>query len=133
MENMYLGLAHIAVNTNDLEKSIDFYKKLGGKISAEDGLDQPEGRLEIVMLELGGVTIELLYGPGARSTGDGAIPHIALYVKDVDQAAAAIRAAGIDSFKTAEKEVKPQLLGGVENWFFTGPSGEEIELMARLG
>ena len=31
-----------------------------------------------------------------------------------------------------EKTVLPALFGGLENWFFTGPSGEQIELLKML-
>lgn len=51
---------------------------------------------------------------------------------DVDQAAADLRAAGVDTFQTAEKCVMPNTFGGLENWFFTGPSGEQIELLKML-
>ena len=60
---------------------------------------------------------------------EGCIPHIAIYVDDLDAAAAEIKAAGVDTFMTPEKKVLPQLFGGLENWFFTGPSGEQIELL----
>ena len=49
-----------------------------------------------------------------------------------DQAAADLRVAGVDTFQTAEKCVMPNTFGGLENWFFTGPSGEQIELLKML-
>lgn len=64
--------------------------------------------------------------------GAGCIPHFAVYVDDVDQAAADLRVAGVDTFQTAEKCVMPNTFGGLENWFFTGPSGEQIELLKML-
>ena len=63
---------------------------------------------------------------------EGNIPHIAVYVRDVEAAAAALREAGVDTFMTEEKVVLPNLFGGLENWFFTGPSGEQIELLHML-
>ena len=33
---------------------------------------------------------------------------------------------------TSEKCVMPSTFGGLENWFFTGPSGEQIELLKML-
>ena len=63
---------------------------------------------------------------------EGCIPHIAIYVDDLDGAAADIRAAGVNTFMTPEKKVLPHLFGGLENWFFTGPSGEQIELLHML-
>ena len=43
-----------------------------------------------------------------------------------------LKALGVDTFTTPEKVVLPTLFGGLENRFFTGPSGEQIELMKML-
>ena len=64
--------------------------------------------------------------------GEGSIPHFAVYVDDLDKAAEALKAAGIHSFMTPGKKVLPETFGGLQNWFFTGPSGEEIELLQML-
>ena len=45
---------------------------------------------------------------------------------------AAVKAAGVFSFTTPEKRVLPDTFGGLQNWFFTGPSGEQIELLQML-
>lgn len=129
MENMYLGLGHIAINTRDMAESIAFYEKIGGRLMSVSSLEKPEGTLKLALVSLGSVTLELLQYPTEQALVKGSIPHFALLVEDVDKAAAAIRAAGVDSFKTAEKAVCPDLFGGLENRFFTGPSGEEIELL----
>ena len=50
----------------------------------------------------------------------------------VDAAAAELKALGIDTFMMPEKKVLPDLFGGLQNWFFTGPSGEQIELLQML-
>lgn len=129
MEDIYRGLGHIAVCTEDMEESIAFYEKIGGRVLKRDWLEKPEGMLDLALVELGGVTVELLRYPYPVNMGWGSIPHFALYVSDVDEAAKRIRAAGVDSFTAPEKNVDPRLFGGLENWFFTGPSGEIIELL----
>lgn len=128
MENIYQGLGHIAVNTEDIEMSIAFYEKIGGKLLTRDTIDKPEGTLYLALVALGSVVIELLQHPSPTLMAVGNIPHFAVMVENVDEAAALIRAAGVDSFKTPEKCVG-NIFGGIENWFFTGPSGEEIELL----
>ena len=55
-----------------------------------------------------------------------------MYVDDVDRTAAELRAAGVETFRTDAKCVMPNTFGGLENWFFTGPSGEQIELLKML-
>ena len=50
----------------------------------------------------------------------------------IDNSAADLKAAGVISFTAPEKKVLPNTFGGLQNWFFTGPSGEQIELLQML-
>ena len=108
MKQHYQGLGHIAVYTADMDASIAFYEKIGGSLHLRAPACSPEQQRELALVEF------------------------AVYVDDVDQAAADLRAAGVDTFQTAEKCVMPNTFGGLENWFFTGPSGEQIELLKML-
>ncbi|WP_297871668.1 VOC family protein [uncultured Oscillibacter sp.] len=132
MNEHSLGLGHVAVYTRDMEESIAFYEKLGGSVKGRGGVAAPEGEKKLALVSIGGVTLELIQSPTAMPMGEGNIPHIAILVDDLDAAAAAVRAAGVDTFLTPEKKVLPELFGGLQNWFFTGPSGEQIELLQML-
>ena len=132
MNEHFKGLGHIAVHTKDLAGSIAFYKKIGGILRQKDSVPTPDGEKLLALVEFGGVVLELIQSPVPVPMTEGNIPHFAVYVDDVDEAAAAIRAAGVDTFLTPEKKVLPDLFGGLENWFFTGPSGEQIELLRML-
>ena len=132
MKNHYKGLGHIAVYTENMDESIAFYEKIGGSLVKRDCVHPPEGDKPLALVDLGGVTLELIQSPTPVPMTEGNIPHFAVYVSDVDAAAAAIRAAGVDTFTKPEKTVLPELFGGLENWFFTGPSGEQIELLRML-
>lgn len=129
MKEHYQGLGHIAVCTADMDKSIAFYELIGGKLLQRAPACPPEQACELALVELTGFIVELIASdPG----GEGVIPHLAIYVDDVDKAAADLRSLGVDTFMTAEKAVLPNTFGGLENWFFTGPSGEQIELLKML-
>ena len=132
MHEHYLGLGHVAIYTRDMEESIAFYEKLGGTVKDRDGVPTPEGEKKLALVSFGGITLELVQDPGAMPMEAGNSPHFALLVDDLDAAAAAVRAAGVDTFLTPEKKVLPGLFGGLQNWFFTGPSGEQIELLQML-
>lgn len=132
MHGHYLGLGHVAIYTRDMEESIAFYEKLGGTVKDRDGVPTPEGEKKLALVSFGGITLELVQDPGAMPMEAGNIPHFALLVDDLDAAAAAVQAAGVDTFLTPEKKVLPGLFGGLQNWFFTGPSGEQIELLQML-
>lgn len=79
------------------------------------------GRNSWRLVDLGGVTLELIQSPTPVSMEEGNLPHFAIYVDDVDAAATDLRSAGVDTFLTPEKRVVPGLFGGLENWFSPVP------------
>ena len=128
----YQGLGHVAIHTKDMDGSIAFYEKIGGALRQRMSIPTPEGAKLLALVSFGGTTLELIQSPTEAPMTEGCIPHIAIYVDDLDTAAAEINAAGVDTFTTPAKKVLPNLFGGLENWFFTGPSGEQIELLHML-
>ncbi|WP_295582245.1 VOC family protein [uncultured Oscillibacter sp.] len=132
MKEHFQGLGHIAVYTQDIDASIAFYENIGGALLKRGAVTTPDGEKKLALVDFGGVTLELIQSPTPVPTGEGNLPHFAVYVDDIDATAAAIRAAGVDTFLTPQKRVVPSLFGGLENWFFTGPSGEQIELLKML-
>ena len=132
MKEHYQGLGHIAIYAKDMDESIAFYEKIGGALQQRSSIPTPDGDKLLALVSFGGFTLELIQSPVPVSMAEGNIPHIAVYVDDLDAAAAKIKAAGVDTFLTPEKKVLPHLFGGLENWFFTGPSGEQIELLHML-
>ena len=131
-KELYEGLGHIAVHTRDMEESIRFYERIGGTLQKKDVIPTPDGDKLLALVDFAGATLELIQSPVPVPMGEGNIPHFAVYVDDVDAAAAALQALGVDTFLAPEKTVRPNLFGGLENRFFTGPSGEQIELLHML-
>lgn len=132
MKEHYQGLGHVAVYTANMDESIAFYQRIGGALLQRASVQAPEGEKKLALVDFGGVTLELIQAPTPMPLAEGNVPHIAVYVDDVDRTAADLKAAGVDTFLTPEKKVLPELFGGLENWFFTGPSGEQIELLKML-
>lgn len=122
---LFCGLGHIAIVTKNLETSIDFYTRLGGRV-LDRGEPKPGEYLALV--EFGGVTLELLQIP-VEAAPSGCINHFAIAVADVAKARQILADAGVDSFETPDVTVMPNLFGGLENCFFHGPDGERIELL----
>lgn len=129
MKEHYKGLGHIGIYTEDLEKSIAFYEKIGAKYLQNSSVMKADGERKLVMMEFAGFLIELIQPAGEVPNGEGSIAHFAVYVDDLDAAAADLKKLGVDTFLTAEKNVQPGVFGGCDNWFFKGPSGEIIELL----
>ena len=132
MKEHYQGLGHVAIYTADMDQSIAFYEKIGGGLKNQASIQTPDGEKKLALVDFGGATLELIQAPTPMPLTEGNVPHFAVYVDDVDAAAADIKAAGVDTFLTPQKKVLPNLFGGLENWFFTGPSGEQIELLHML-
>ena len=132
MKEHYQGLGHVAIYTKNMDESIAFYEKIGGALQQRASISTPDGDKLLALVSFGGTTLELIQSPTEAPMTEGCIPHIAIYVDDLDTAAAEIKAAGVDTFMTPAKKVLPNLFGGLENWFFTGPSGEQIELLHML-
>ena len=132
MKEHYQGLGHVAIYTADMDQSIAFYEKIGGGLKNQASIQTPDGEKKLALVDFGGVTLELIQAPTPMPLTEGNVPHFAVYVDDVDAAAADIKAAGVDTFLTPQKKVLPNLFGGLENRFFTGPSGEQIELLHML-
>lgn len=130
----FKGLAHIAVYTTDMGKSIAFYETLGGECTARDSVQKPGGVNLLAMVRLADFEIELIQ-PGDGTvvpTQDGVIPHFAIEVEDLPLVVNELRAMGLDTFRTEEPVVLPKLFGGLQNIFFKGPSGELIELIEHF-
>ncbi len=132
MKEHYKGLGHIAIHTQNMDESIAFYEKIGGALDRRDAVMTPAGEKKLALVAFGGFTLELIESPVPAPMTEGNIPHFAVYVDDLDAAADALRAAGVDSFLEPQKKVLPDTFGGLQNWFFTGPSGEQIELLQML-
>ena len=132
MKEHYQGLGHVAICTADMDPSMALYEKIGGGLKNQASIQTPDGEKKLALVDFGGVTLELIQAPTPMPLTEGNVPHFAVYVDDVDAAAADIKAAGVDTFLTPQKKVLPNLFGGLENWFFTGPSGEQIELLHML-
>lgn len=131
-----MKVAHTAVWTDNMTKSIEFYKLLGGKVGQTAEIHTQEGWIKsLCLMEFDGeATIELTAPsdisqmPGKAA---GRCEHFCFEVEDVDAAVAELKAHGVDTFDRAEPS-SLDIFGGVRIIFLEGPSGENIELMQHL-
>jgi len=123
MENIIKGLGHIGIIVNDMQKSQDFYKRLGFALDKQ----ARRGEIKLAFLSAGTCLIELIEKPGETRPGRGqsVIDHIAIEVSCVETAVQHAIANGIDIDASAIMSI--DILGGVKNVFFAGPDGEGLE------
>ena len=128
---MKTGLAHVCIESRDLEATENFYRALG--LTRQFEFRNRQGELVGFYLAFGnGTFIEVI--KNKKAGGDGIVKHFAIEVDDVDEAHERLAAAG---FSATEKQY-----AGDRNWMITchDPSGVFIELqqytaesMQRLG
>lgn len=130
-----MKLGHIAVFTEDMEKSVEFYTLLGGKKDMESVLDTGEGTSKhLVHMKFDGdATVELVSPSHSfmMPEGTGICEHLCFDVENVNETAEFLRSEGIDTFD-ADKPYELPIFGGVRIIFLTGPSGEIIELFQKI-
>ena len=119
------GLAHIGVFVKDIERSIDFYKRLGFTLDKEE---QPSIRL--AFLSSGNCLIELIEQKEMPSRTAGLVDHIAMVVDNIEAAIKNAKANGIEIDSSQVNSV--DVLGGIKNVFFEGPDGERLEFFEYL-
>lgn len=101
---MFKRIDHIELLTAQPQRAIDFYTGvLGFRVRSRDRVPQtPMGPLELVYLELGGTTVELMCYP-ERTVGQKSSEErlgyrmMALEVDDMDRALALLKARGIET------------------------------------
>lgn len=120
MTGKIIGLAHIGVRTADIEKSIEFYQALGFELT-----NRADVGTKLAFLDCGACEVELIQA-AQFNKDEGPVAHIALNVQNIEEYAADKKAKGLIP---ADAEIKcMDILGGVKNLFFKGPSNETLEL-----
>lgn len=122
------GVQHIGIPTNDIEKTIEFYQSLGFEIAlrtVNQGADE-----KVAFLQLGNLVIET-YENGAAAMQNGAVDHIALDVKNIDEVFEGVRTAGYRMLNETVQSL-PFWEHGVKFFTIVGPNEEKIEFCEKL-
>src|SRR4249920_2474419 len=100
---MFKRIDHIELVTSQPERAVKFYiEVLGFTLRATDSVSgTPMGPLQLVYLDLGGTTVELMSYPEAQPEPAPRAEHLgyrmmALEVDDMRQALAQLRAKGVE-------------------------------------
>ena len=123
------GFQHIGLPTNDLEKTIAFYKTLGFEVASETALPTDK----VAFLKLKNICIETYMGKGeGYAKGfDGAIDHICVDVDDIEATWEAVKAAGLKTLAD-EIEFLPFWEKGVRFFKVLDPNNAPVEFCQIL-
>ena len=125
----FATLGHVALRVNDLDRSLDFYTKLGFPEFLR--LNNADGRPWIVYLRItDDCFLELFPGgtgepaAGPKSTG---VNHLCLTTDDIEKTADHLKSVGIE----ASSPLVPDKRGvdGNRGMWVTDPDGNRIEIM----
>lgn len=120
------GVQHIGIPTNDIEKTIEFYHTLGFTTVFRT----VNGTEEVAFLQLHNLVIET-YQNHQAAMAYGAIDHIAIDVKNIDELFNVVKHAGQKMLDT-EVHSLPFWENGVKFFTIEGPNSEKIEFCERL-
>ena len=121
------GIQHVGVPTDDIQKSILFYKGLGFGIVWQT-INEQDGT-SVVFLQLGNLIMEG-YENKQASMKSGAIDHIALNVTDIDAVFSKIKELGYEMLDDNIRFL-PFWEYGVRFFTIIGPNKEKIEFCEK--
>lgn len=121
------GVQHIGIPTNDINKTIEFYHALG----FDTALRTVNGTEEVAFLQLHNLMIETYQNHQAKMEY-GAIDHIAIDVKNIEDLFDTIKEAGIFTMLDNQVNSLPFWENGVKFFTIEGPNKEKIEFCERL-
>jgi lactoylglutathione lyase len=129
MELDYIvGLQHIGIPTNDMEKAILFYEKIGFEVAFKTVIE--DGTVKVSFLKLHNLIIEL-YENNLALGKAGAIDHISIDVTDIEKVFEQICKKGLKILNDGVQFL-PFFENGVKFFTIEGPNGEKIEFNQRL-
>ena len=122
------GIQHIGIPTNDIEKTIAFYKELGFEVALRT-VNKEAGE-KVAFLKLETFVIET-YENKAAKLESGAIDHVAINVKDIEEVYQYIEHKQINTTKDTIHFL-PFWENGVRFFIIEGPNRERIEFSQYL-
>ncbi len=131
------GIQHLGIPVADLERSKNFYSRLGFTEVMRTDLTVQNGVTRVAMMRHENLTIELYQQVDAQYQHvslirDGYIDHVAMNVLDIDSAYAEIKRAGLEVIESNAPVFLPFWEDGVSFFTIRGPDGEKIEFNQLL-
>ena len=127
-KNYSTGIQHIGIPTNDIEKTIAFYKELGFETALQT--INKEADEKVAFLKLKTLVIET-YENKAAKFESGAIDHVAIDVNDIEEVYQYISEKKLNTTNDTIHFL-PFWENGVRFFTIEGPNMEKIEFSQYL-
>ena len=128
LKNYSTGIQHIGIPTNDIEKTIAFYKELGFETALQT--INKEADEKVAFLKLKTLVIET-YENKAAKLESGAIDHVAVNVNDIEEVYQYISEKKLNTTNDTIHFL-PFWKNGVRFFTIEGPNMEKIEFSQYL-
>lgn len=128
LKNYSTGIQHIGIPTNDIEKTIAFYKELGFETALQT--INKEADEKVAFLKLKTLVIET-YENKAAKLESGAIDHVAVNVNDIEEVYQYISEKKLNTTNDTIHFL-PFWENGVKFFTIEGPNMEKIEFSQYL-
>ena len=128
LKNYSTGIQHIGIPTNDIEKTIAFYKELGFETALQT--INKEADEKVAFLKLKTLVIET-YENKAAKLESGAIDHVAINVNDIEEVYQYISEKKLNTTNDTIHFL-PFWKNGVRFFTIEGPNTEKIEFSQYL-
>lgn len=128
LKNYSTGIQHIGIPTNDIEKTIAFYKELGFETALQT--INKEADEKVAFLKLKTLVIET-YENKAAKLESGAIDHVAVNVNNIEEVYQYIREKKLNTTNDTIHFL-PFWENGVRFFSIEGPNMEKIEFSQYL-
>ena len=128
LKNYSTGIQHIGIPTNDIEKTIAFYKELGFETALQT--INKEADEKVAFLKLKTIVIET-YENKAAKLESGAIDHVAIDVNDIEEVYQYISKKKLNTTNDTIHFL-PFWKNGVRFFTIEGPNMEKIEFSQYL-
>lgn len=128
LKNYSTGIQHIGIPTNDIEKTIAFYKELGFETALQT--INKEADEKVAFLKLKTLVIET-YENKAAKLESGAIDHVAIDVNDIEEVYQYISEKKLN-ITNDTIHFLPFWKNGVRFFTIEGPNMEKIEFSQYL-
>lgn len=131
LKEQMLGLGHIGIPAQNLEKSLSFYAKLGFECIHQKTIQRSEGLIKVGFVQANNLVIELYefmgeYLEEVTQRSNGHIDHIAISVVDIQTVFDTLKKSDFELLDT-EIQFIPFFEKGVRFFTIVGPNGEKIE------
>lgn len=127
-DGLLKGVQHLGVPTNDLERTIRFYERLGFEVALRT-LNEKMGE-RVAFLRHGNLMIETYENHQAKMK-DGAIDHIAIDVTDIEKCYEIANELRLDVLDDGIQFL-PFWENGVKFFTVRGPNNEKVEFNQQL-